>query len=199
MIELLEGSLACLPTVGLSVQHAAALPVLYACTHDLTSACFAEGCPARTRLFVHSSASDATIQPVQSGAGCSGLKVNLSGLQQNDKPTRDVLVVFDEGGDREFVGFGSAKNGEFADCFLEAGKLPREAIKVHLQLNALTHLHVLNASCRAKRQLGDLSSFILSPGPKRLLHWRILSTVATGAKLACCCRMQAVWSLVHLG
>lgn len=58
-----------------------------------------------------------------------GLKVDLSGLQQNDKPTRDVLVVFDEGGDREFVGFGSAKNGEFADCFLEAGKLPREAIK----------------------------------------------------------------------
>lgn len=56
--------------------------------------------------------------------------MDLTGLQQNDKPTRDVLVVFDDSGDREFVGFGSAKNGEFADCFLEAGKLPHEAIQV---------------------------------------------------------------------
>ncbi|KAK9808320.1 hypothetical protein WJX73_000806 [Symbiochloris irregularis] len=57
------------------------------------------------------------------------LRVDLSGLQQNDKPTRDVLVVFDDSGDREFVGFGSAKNGEFADAFLEAGKLPADAIR----------------------------------------------------------------------
>ena len=58
------------------------------------------------------------------------LGVDLSGVQQNDKPTRDVLVVFDNEGDREFVGFGSATNGEFADCFLEADKLPHDAIKV---------------------------------------------------------------------
>ena len=63
-------------------------------------------------------------------AGTAGLGVDLTGLQQNDKPTRDVLVVSDESGDREFVGFGSAKNGEFADCFLEASKLPTEAIQV---------------------------------------------------------------------
>lgn len=58
------------------------------------------------------------------------MKVDVSGVQQNDKPTRDVLVVFDDSGDREFVGFGSAKNGEFADCFMEADKLPKDAIKV---------------------------------------------------------------------
>ena len=62
--------------------------------------------------------------------------MDLSGLQQNTKPTRDVLVVFDDTGDREFVGFGSAKNEEFADCFLEADKLPKEAIKVSGCLDA---------------------------------------------------------------
>ena len=56
--------------------------------------------------------------------------VDITDLQRNDKPTRDVLVTFTKENDREFVGFGSAKNDEFADCFLEAGKLPLDKLKV---------------------------------------------------------------------
>ena len=77
----------------------------------------------------------------------AGLGVDISGLQQNDKPTRDVLVVSDKDGDREFVGFGSAKNGEFADCFLEADKLPRDAIKACAPLASLTVPHALRGGC----------------------------------------------------
>ena len=53
-------------------------------------------------------------------------------VQRNDKPTRDVLVTFTEENDRQFVGFGSAKNEEFADCFLEESKLPEQKLKVVL-------------------------------------------------------------------
>ena len=53
-------------------------------------------------------------------------------MQRNEKPTRDVLVTFTNDNDRQFVGFGSAKNEEFADCFLEESKLPEEKLKVML-------------------------------------------------------------------
>lgn len=56
--------------------------------------------------------------------------VDITDLQRNEKPTRDVLVTFTKENDREFVGFGSAKNDEFADCFLEADKLPLDKLKV---------------------------------------------------------------------
>ena len=62
--------------------------------------------------------------------------VDITDLQRNDKPTRDVLVTFTKENDREFVGFGSAKNDEFADCFLEAGKLPLDKLKVQQQASA---------------------------------------------------------------
>lgn len=50
-------------------------------------------------------------------------------MQHVDSPTRDVLVIFDGSGDREFIGFGSASADQFADCFISADKLPQEAIK----------------------------------------------------------------------
>lgn len=55
--------------------------------------------------------------------------VDLTAAQEVDLPTRDVLVIFDNSGDREFIGFGSAKANEFADCFISAEHLPEETIK----------------------------------------------------------------------
>ena len=51
-------------------------------------------------------------------------------MQFVERPTRDVLVVFDNEGDREFIGFGSAEANEFADCFIAADKLPEDTVKV---------------------------------------------------------------------
>ena len=46
-----------------------------------------------------------------------------------DRPTRDVYVVYNAQGDREFVGFGENTPTEgYADCFLDASKLPTELI-----------------------------------------------------------------------
>ena len=36
----------------------------------------------------------------------------------------------DEGGEREFSGFGAAKNNEYADCFIDGDKIPESTIKV---------------------------------------------------------------------
>ena len=45
------------------------------------------------------------------------------------KPTRDVYVIYNKDGDREFVGFGENTPTEgYADCFLNAEKLPTELI-----------------------------------------------------------------------
>lgn len=57
--------------------------------------------------------------------------MDLSAVQHVDLPTRDVLVIFDNSGDREFIGFGSAAGHEFADCFISADKLPEATIRVH--------------------------------------------------------------------
>ncbi|EIE20911.1 Ribokinase-like protein [Coccomyxa subellipsoidea C-169] len=54
--------------------------------------------------------------------------VDVSGVQQVDLPTRDVLVVYDSSGDRQFVGFGGP-NESFADTAISADKLPLEALQ----------------------------------------------------------------------
>lgn len=63
--------------------------------------------------------------------------VDLSAAQEVDLPTRDVLVVFDNTGDREFIGFGSAKANEFADCFISAEHLPEDTVKASAFLATL--------------------------------------------------------------
>eukprot|EP00884_Botryococcus_braunii_P003415 jgi/Botrbrau1/13074/Bobra.0187s0036.1 len=55
--------------------------------------------------------------------------VNVAGVQRVDAPTRDVLVVYDAEGDRKFVGFGKTVTTEFADCFIDADKLPIDLLK----------------------------------------------------------------------
>lgn len=60
-----------------------------------------------------------------------GVDVDTGGCVQRvpDKPTRDVYVIYNEQGDREFVGFGEGTPTEgYADCFLDAEKLPAELI-----------------------------------------------------------------------
>ena len=64
--------------------------------------------------------------------------MDLSGSQYVDLPTRDVLVVFDNSGDREFIGFGSAEANQFADCYISAAELPQEAVQVS---SSARHLH----------------------------------------------------------
>ena len=60
---------------------------------------------------------------------CGCRKVDLLSVQSVPEPTRDVLVTRDEGGEREFSGFGAAKNDEYADCFIDADKMPEPTIK----------------------------------------------------------------------
>ncbi|KAK9853929.1 hypothetical protein WJX84_001400 [Apatococcus fuscideae] len=55
--------------------------------------------------------------------------VDLTAVQRNDKPTRDVLVIRDLAGDREFCGFGVAETTEYADCFIDPELLPHDMIK----------------------------------------------------------------------
>ena len=56
--------------------------------------------------------------------------MDLTAVQRNDRPTRDVLVIRDLSGDREFCGFGVAETTEYADCFIQPDKLPYDMIKV---------------------------------------------------------------------
>ena len=65
---------------------------------------------------------DAMLQLLQ------GKGVDVSGVQRVDAPTRDVYVVFDTAGERQFVGFGTDDTTAFADCFLDAGALPTPAL-----------------------------------------------------------------------
>lgn len=50
--------------------------------------------------------------------------VDVAGVQRTDAPTRDVYVVFDDGGDRQFVGFGANAADAYADAFISADALP---------------------------------------------------------------------------
>ena len=54
--------------------------------------------------------------------------MDVSAVQTVDKPTRDVLVVYDQDGDRQFVGFGG-HNDSFADCFISAEQLPLDSLR----------------------------------------------------------------------
>ena len=53
--------------------------------------------------------------------------VDVSAVQTVDRPTRDVLVVYDSDGDRQFVGFGG-QNDSFADCYISADQLPLDTL-----------------------------------------------------------------------
>jgi fructokinase len=55
--------------------------------------------------------------------------VDLSDVQHVSAPTRDVLVTRDHSGDRTFAGFGKADNKHYADCLIDAAKLPHDKIK----------------------------------------------------------------------
>lgn len=47
-----------------------------------------------------------------------------------DRPTRDVYVIYNKDGDREFVGFGENTPTEgYADCFLDSARLPTALIE----------------------------------------------------------------------
>ena len=76
---------------------------------------------------------------------CAGRSVDLSSVQRVPEPTRDVLVTRDEGGEREFSGFGAAKNDEYADCFIDADKMPEPTIKAS----------VICSTCHARCQLAS--------------------------------------------
>jgi len=53
------------------------------------------------------------------------IKVDSTGVQRHPTaPTRQVYVVRSENGEREFAGFGELNTAEFADCYLQASKLP---------------------------------------------------------------------------
>ena len=56
--------------------------------------------------------------------------VDLTAVQRVPQPTRDVLVTRDHSGEREFSGFGAAKNNEYADCFIDGDTIPEDTIKV---------------------------------------------------------------------
>lgn len=58
--------------------------------------------------------------------------MDLTPVQRVPEPTRDVLVTRDEAGEREFSGFGAAKNNEYADCFIDADLIPEPTIKVNM-------------------------------------------------------------------
>jgi hypothetical protein len=62
--------------------------------------------------------------------GFAGKGVDVEAVQRVDAPTRDVLVVFDKDGDRQFVGFGKTVTTEFADCFISADSLPMDTLRV---------------------------------------------------------------------
>lgn len=51
--------------------------------------------------------------------------VDSTGVQRHSTaPTRQVYVIRSENGEREFAGFGELNTAEFADCYLQASKLP---------------------------------------------------------------------------
>lgn len=92
------------------------------------------------------------------GNVCTGRQVDLSPVQRVPQPTRDVLVTRDEAGEREFSGFGAAQNDEYADCFIDASRLPEDTIKV------ASHTVVLNAFDCTPAQGHKLGLCVLSQG-----------------------------------
>ncbi|KAF5831723.1 Ribokinase-like protein [Dunaliella salina] len=80
----------------------------------------------------------------------SGVKTH--GVQRRDEPTRDVYVVQDSKGDREFAGFGLPSE-QYSDCYLDEQLLPLEDTKTSAVLVtgtlALAHPQARNALKRA--------------------------------------------------
>eukprot|EP01023_Acetabularia_acetabulum_P042319 TRINITY_DN4172_c0_g1_i3.p1 TRINITY_DN4172_c0_g1~~TRINITY_DN4172_c0_g1_i3.p1 ORF type:complete len:447 (-),score=74.18 TRINITY_DN4172_c0_g1_i3:763-2001(-) len=58
----------------------------------------------------------------------TGNGVNMSAVLRCEQPTRDVYVVRDNDGDREFAGFGLPTT-DYSDCFITEESLPVEAIQ----------------------------------------------------------------------
>lgn len=54
--------------------------------------------------------------------------VDVSAVQRRPEPTRDVYVVRDDKGDREFAGFGLSTDS-YSDCFLDASSVPLDSIR----------------------------------------------------------------------
>ena len=95
-------------------------------------------------------------------------------MQHVDSPTRDVLVIFDSTGDREFIGFGSAEANQFADCFISAAKLPEDTIRVSPSgcvTLKIPHAPVSRAAVRDSANCLDRKHSSLSLGP---WAWHIL-------------------------
>lgn len=61
------------------------------------------------------------------GRARAGQGVDVGAVRRVERPTRDVLVVSDAGGDREFVGFGGPSDS-FADTVIDAGSLPEDVL-----------------------------------------------------------------------
>ena len=83
-------------------------------------------------------------------------------MQRVPEPTRDVLVTRDEGGEREFSGFGAAKNDEYADCFIDADKMPEPTIKASA-MSLVIHCHPkLCTECAFKHHLSHVQPLSMS-------------------------------------
>lgn len=54
--------------------------------------------------------------------------MDVGAVQRVERPTRDVLVVSDATGDREFVGFGGP-NDSFADTVIDVKSLPEDVLE----------------------------------------------------------------------
>ncbi len=85
--------------------------------------------------------------------------MDLTPVQRVPEPTRDVLVTRDEAGEREFSGFGAAKNNEYADCFIDADLIPEPTIKV----NMCNHPPALQLRQVSRKLQAGSASVCLSP------------------------------------
>ncbi len=54
--------------------------------------------------------------------------MDVGAVQRVERPTRDVLVMSDATGDREFVGFGGP-NDSFADTVIDVKSLPEDVLE----------------------------------------------------------------------
>jgi fructokinase len=77
--------------------------------------------------------------------------VDLSAVQWSDRATRDVYVIRDQSGDRQFSGFG-ADTTTYADCFIDAGHLPKDAIQVRTCWRRALLYFLYNSNIGAKRE-----------------------------------------------
>lgn len=102
----------------------------------------------------------------------SGVKTH--GVQRRDEPTRDVYVVQDNKGDREFAGFGLPSE-QYSDCYLDEEQLPLDDIKTSAVLVtgtlALAHPQTRNALRRAVRVAREGNSKVFVDVNWREVFW----------------------------